>query len=308
MVGSAILKKLIQNKYKKVKFASRAKLDLLDQMKVKRYFKKNKFDLLIISAAKVGGIMANSTYPADFIFENLQIQLNLINTANETGIKKIIFLGSSCIYPKMSKQPIKENELLNGHLEKTNEPYAIAKIAGIKICESYNRQYNRDYRSLMPTNLYGPNDNFDYKTSHVVPGLIRKFHEGKIYNKKFVEVWGTGKSKRELMHVDDLAEACLEIMKLSKKSFNKLILPMQSHINIGSDNEISIYDLALKIKEIVGYKGKVVFNSKYPDGTPRKKLNSGVLKSIGWKAKVELIYGLKQTYQWYLQDIKYKNK
>ncbi len=308
MVGSAILRKLKQSKFKKVKYASRKELDFLNQVMVKKYFKKNSFDLLIIAAAKVGGIIANTTYPADFIYENLQIQLNLINSANEVGIKKIIFLGSSCIYPRMSSQPIKESELLNGYLEKTNEPYAIAKIAGIKICESYNRQFNRDYRSLMPTNLYGPNDNFDNKTSHVVPGLIKKFHNGKINNKKSVEVWGTGKSQRELMHVDDLADACLEIIKISKKSFNEIVLPMQSHINVGSDIEISIRDLAYKIKEIVGYKGKITFNHNYPDGTPRKKLNSKILKSTGWKAKIDLSTGLKQTYEWYIQNINSKNK
>ena len=302
MVGSSIFKTLKKKGYKNILVTDKSKLNLLSQRDVLSFFSNNKIDIIIISAAKVGGIIANSKYPADFIYENLQIQLNLINSAHKVGIKNLIFLGSSCIYPKFSNQPIKESELLNGYLEATNEPYAIAKIAGIKLCESYNRQFGLDYRSLMPTNLFGPNDNFDKNTSHVVPGLISKFHEGMILNKKKVEVWGTGNAKRELMYVDDFADACIHIMQLSKQKINNLVLPMQSHINVGSDLEISISDLAYKISKLIGYKAEIVFNSKYPDGTPRKKLCTNKMKSLGWKPKLNLDAGLVKTYKWYLEN------
>ena len=302
MVGSSIYRELVKKGYKNILVTEKSKLNLLNQADVLSFFLKKKIDIVIIAAAKVGGIIANSKYPANFIYENLQIQLNLINSAHEADIKNLIFLGSSCIYPKFARQPIKETELLNGYLEPTNEPYAIAKIAGIKLCESYNRQFGLNYLSLMPTNLFGSHDNFDKKTSHVVPGLIAKFHEGKLLNKKKVEVWGTGKAQRELMHVDDLADACIFIMKLSRRKIKDLTLPMQSHINIGSDLEISIRDLAFKISNLTGYQGKIIFNSEYPDGTPRKKLCTKKIKSLGWKSKIGVDAGLIETYKWYLEN------
>ena len=298
MVGSALVRLL---KKKKVKIITKEKkeLNLLDQKKVQAFFKNNKIDQVYLAAAKVGGINANNTYPAEFIYENLMIQNNIIHSAFLSGVKKLLFLGSSCIYPKNSKQPMKEEELLTGKLEPTNEPYAIAKITGIKICESYNRQYGNlhgiDYRCVMPTNLYGPGDNYHPENSHVVPGLIRRFHEAKVNNLKFVTIWGTGSPLREFLHVEDMARASIQIMNFDKKKYYKIIKPM-SHINIGSGKEISIKTLAKIIKKIVGYKGKIKFDITKPNGTLRKLTDIRRLNKIGFKHKIDLEEGLEQAY------------
>ena len=298
MVGSALVRLL---KRKKVKIITKEKkeLNLLDQKKVQSFFKNNKIDQVYLAAAKVGGIHANNTYPAEFIYENLMIQNNVIHSAFLSGVKKLLFLGSSCIYPKNAKQPMKEEELLTGKLETTNEPYAIAKIAGIKMCESYNRQYGNshgiDYRCVMPTNLYGPGDNYHPENSHVVPGLIRRFYEAKVKNLKFVTIWGTGTPLREFLHVEDMAQASIKIMNVDKKKYYKIIKPM-SHINIGSGKEISIKALAKIIKKIVKYKGKIKFDKTKPNGTLRKITNIRRLNKVGFKHKIDLKEGLEQTY------------
>ena len=302
MVGSALVRLL---KRKKVKIITKEKkeLNLLDQKKVQSFFKNNKIDQVYLAAAKVGGIHANNTYPAEFIYENLMIQNNVIHSAFLSGVKKLLFLGSSCIYPKNAKQPMKEEELLNGKLEPTNEPYAISKIAGIKMCESYNRQYGNshgiDYRCVMPTNLYGPGDNYHPENSHVVPGLIRRFHEAKVNNLKSVTIWGTGLPLREFLHVEDMARASIKVMNLDKKKYNKIIKPM-SHINVGSGQEIKIKELAKIIKKIVDYKGKIKFDLSKPDGTLRKITNIKRLAKIAFNYKINLKFGLKKTYQDYL--------
>jgi GDP-L-fucose synthase len=299
MVGSALVRLL---KKKKVEIITKEKkeLNLLDQKKVQSFFKNNKIDQVYLAAARVGGINANNTYPAEFIYENLMIQNNVIHSAFLSGVKKLLFLGSSCIYPKNAKQPMKEEELLTGKLEPTNEPYAIAKIAGIKMCESYNRQYGHshgiDYRCVMPTNIYGPGDNYHPENSHVVPGLIRRFHEAKVDNLKFIKVWGTGLPLREFLHVEDMVRASIQIMKLDKKKYNKIIKPM-SHINIGSGKEISIRTLAKTIKKIVKYKGKIKFDANKPNGSLRKLTNIGRLSKIGFKNKIDLEEGLERTYK-----------
>ena len=257
-------------------------------------------DEVIIAAAKVGGIHANNIYPADFIYENLQIQNNLIHYSHIQNVKKLLFLGSSCIYPKYAKQPMKENVLLTGSLEETNEPYAIAKIAGIKLCESYNRQYNRDYRSVMPTNLYGPGDNYNLENSHVVPGLIRRFHEAKVNDQKTVVVWGTGKPRREFLYVDDMAEACVFIHELDKSEFKKKSKKMESYVNIGTGIDVTIRELAEIIKHVVGYKGRIVFDLTKPDGAPRKLMDISLIKKLGWKHQTKLTDGLSLSYNDFL--------
>lgn len=305
MVGSALVRLLIRKKVKII-IKEKKELNLLDQKKVQAFFKNNKIDQVYLAAAKVGGIHANNTYPAEFIYENLMIQNNVIHSAFLSGVKKLLFLGSSCIYPKNAKQPMKEEELLTGKLEPTNEPYAIAKIAGIKICESYNRQYGNshgiDYRCVMPTNLYGPGDNYHPENSHVVPGLIRRFHEAKVNNLKFVTIWGTGAPLREFLHVEDMARASIQIMNLDKKKYNKIIKPM-SHLNIGSGKEISIKVLINKIKNLVGYKGKIKFDTTKPNGSLRKFTDIRRLVNIGIKHKIDLEKGLKQAYE----DFKERN-
>jgi len=299
MVGSSILKQ-IQQKHRLVYFSSRKNLNLLDQKSVLKFFSENKFDLVIDCAAKVGGIHSNNIYRADFIYENLQIQNNIIHSSYLSGVKKLLFLGSSCIYPKFAEQPLKEEYLLTSPLEYTNEPYAIAKIAGIKMCESYYKQYGCNFISVMPTNLYGPNDNFHPDNSHVLPSLIHKFHLAKINNKPFVEVWGTGKAKREFMHVDDMARACLHVIeKLEAKDlYNQNI----SHINIGSGEEISINDLAFLISKIVQYEGEIKFDLSKPDGTLRKWMDSSKLNKLGFSCEIKLEEGIKNTYNWYLNN------
>jgi GDP-L-fucose synthase len=300
MVGSAIYKKISNIKDVEIYVANKASLDLLDQTKTTKYFYNHEFDIVIDCAAKVGGIYSNDTYRADFIYENLQIQNNLIHASYLTNVKKFLFLGSSCIYPKFSEQPIKEEYLLTSPLEYTNEPYAIAKIAGIKMCESYYKQYGCNFISIMPTNLYGPNDNFHPQNSHVLPGLLHRFHLAKIENKPFVEIWGTGKAKREFMHVDDMADACLHVMNNldAKELYSQNI----SQINIGSGIETTIHKLAEKISLIVGYEGQIKFDLSKPDGTMRKLLDSTRLKKLGYIAKIKLEDGLKDTYNWYLNN------
>jgi GDP-L-fucose synthase len=300
MVGSALVRKL-KKKDVEVITRDRKELNLLNQKDVEKFFKSEKIDQVYLAAAKVGGIHANNTYPANFIYENLMIQNNVIHNAFLNKIKKLLFLGSSCIYPKNSKQPMKEEELLNGKLELTNEPYAIAKIAGIKLCESYNRQYGEsfgiDFRSIMPTNLYGPGDNYHPTNSHVIPGLIYRFHEAKINNLKNVTIWGSGKPKREFLHVDDLASAAVKLMNLDKKIYYKTIPSRCSQLNLGSGYEISIKELSKLIKDIVGFNGSIKFDLSKPDGVSRKLLNSSRLKSFGFKTKINLREGLIKSYQ-----------
>ena len=305
MVGSSIIRSLLKKKKKfDIITKSRKKLDLTNQLLVKNFFKKEKIDQVYLAAAKVGGIFANNTYPANFIYENLMIEANVINAAFESGVKRLLFLGSSCIYPKFSNQPINEKDLLKGILEPTNEPYAIAKIAGIKLCESYNRQYGKkygiDYRSIMPTNLYGPGDNYDLENSHVIPALIRKFHEAKIKKLSKVLVWGSGKQKREFLYVDDLAEASLKIMNLKKKLYFKNTDLMCSHINVGVGSDLSIKRLAKIIKKITEYKGKIEFDTSKPDGMKKKILNNKKIISFGWKPRYSLEDGLIKTYKDFL--------
>ena len=300
MVGSAIHRLLKHKKNIKIITRTRSELDLCDQKAVKSFMEIESPNEVIIAAAKVGGIHANNMYPADFIYQNLQMQSNLIHYSHMENVEKLLFLGSSCIYPKYAKQPMKEDVLLTGSLEPTNEPYAIAKIAGIKLCESYNRQYGRDYRSVMPTNLYGPGDNYHQENSHVVPGLIRRFHEAKANDQETVIVWGTGNSRREFLYVDDMAEACLFIHNIDKKKFEKQTQKQLSHINIGTGIDLTIKELAQTIKQVVGYKGRIIFDTTKPDGTPRKLLNVDLIKKLGWKAQTKLIDGLTSSYHDYL--------
>ena len=295
LVGSAILRKLISEGYSNIVTRSFQELDLRDQTAVNEFFKKEQPEYVFLAAAKVGGILANNTYPVDFLRDNLLIQTNVIDAAYRYGSRKLLFLGSSCIYPKFAPQPIKEEYLLTGELEPTNEPYAIAKIAGIKLCQAYNRQYQTNFISVMPTNLYGPGDNFDLETSHVIPALIRKFHESKIKGKDQVVVWGSGKPFREFLHVDDLADACLFLMS----NYNSSEI-----INIGTGKDLSIAELAYLIKDIVGYDGNIIFDTSKPDGTPRKLLDVSKLFNMGWKPKISLEEGIRSTYSWYQEHQK----
>ena len=288
MVGSAINRKLEKLGYNNFILKTSKQLDLRNQELVNKFFVKEKPDFVFLAAAKVGGIVANNSYKADFLYENLMIQSNIINAAYKNDVKKLLFLGSSCIYPKFAKQPISEQELLSGKLEPTNDAYAIAKIAGIKLCESYRLQYGANFISVMPTNLYGPNDNYDLNTSHVLPALLKKMHIAKTKNLSSVEIWGSGNPKREFLHADDLADACIFLMN----SYNE-----KDFINIGTGQDISIKDLAFLIKEIVGFNGKLVFNTEKPDGTPRKLLDVGKLNKLGWKYKIRLKEGIKQVYE-----------
>ncbi len=305
MVGSALTRELKKNN--RLLLRTRKELDLTDQNNVKKFFLKEKPDEVYIAAAKVGGIFANNSYPADFIYNNVMIEANIIHSSFISGVKKILFLGSSCIYPKFAKQPMKEEELLTGLLEPTNEPYAIAKILGIKMCESFNRQYGNiheiDFRSLMPTNLYGPGDNYHPENSHVVPALIRKFHDAKINKDPYVSVWGTGNVRREFLHVNDLAKACVKVMNLSKKLYLKQVGSNINHINVGSGFEIKIKELAKLIKNIVGYEGKIYFDRSKPDGMPRKLLDSKRIVALGWKPKISLKKGLSLSYKSFKSEV-----
>ncbi|MDJ1652712.1 GDP-L-fucose synthase [Raoultella sp. Ech2A] len=302
MVGSAIVRNLSVRDDIEIITADRNELDLLDTNSVNDFFRKNKIDQVYLAAAKVGGIVANNTYPADFIYQNLMIQNNVINAAHNNGVQKLMFLGSSCIYPKLATQPITEGQLLQGTLEPTNEPYAIAKIAGIKLCESYNRQYNRDYRSVMPTNLYGENDNFHPSNSHVIPALMRRFHEAKQQNASEVIVWGSGKPMREFLHVDDMAAASIYVMELNTETLNQNVQPMLSHINVGTGIDCTIRELAETISRVVGFEGKITFDAEKPDGAPRKLLDVSRLQNLGWKYSIDLEEGLTKTYQWFLAN------
>jgi GDP-L-fucose synthase len=304
MIGSAIAR-LLKNLDVEIITKDRTELDLLNQSSVQNFFEHEKIAQVYLAAAKVGGIHANNSYPADFIYENLMIQTNVIHSAFLNGVKKLLFLGSSCIYPKYANQPMKEDELLAGKLEPTNEPYAIAKIAGIKMCESYNRQYSKshgiDYRSIMPTNLYGPGDNYHPDNSHVIPGLIYRFHEAKIKNLGSVTIWGTGTAKREFLYVDDLARASFYIMNLDKKIYDQQTLPVTNHINIGSGEELTIKELAETLKEVVDFKGKINFDASKLIGSPRKFLNSERISKLGFEPKIRLKEGLIKTYQDYIK-------
>lgn len=302
MVGSAICRQLDADASVEVVTASRAELDLLSQADVARFFDEHKFDQVYLAAAKVGGIWANNEYPAEFIFQNLTIQNNVIHSAYQSGVKQLLFLGSSCIYPKLAEQPMQESALLTGTLEPTNEPYAIAKIAGIKMCESYNRQYGVDYRSVMPTNLYGENDNFHPENSHVIPALMRRFHEAKLAGDAQVVVWGTGKPMREFLHVDDMAAASIFVMNADNAVYQANTETMLSHLNVGTGEDCTIAEMALTMAAVVGFEGDVVFDSTKPDGAPRKLMNVSKLNALGWKHSITLRDGLATTYEWFLAN------
>ncbi len=299
MVGSAICRRLSASGVKNVLTKTHAELDLTNQAAVNAFFAQERPDLVYLAAARVGGIYANSTFPAEFIYTNLMIEANVVHAAHKYGVEKLLFLGSSCIYPKHAAQPMAEDSLLTGVLEPTNEPYAIAKIAGIKLCESYARQYGRDYRSVMPTNLYGPGDNYHPENSHVIPALIRRFHQAKINNDRSVSIWGTGTPRREFLHVDDMAEASIYVMNLDLKTYRDNTLPMQSHINVGLGKDVSIAELANTVARVVGFHHEISFDSTKPDGAPRKLMDSTRLTRMGWRAKIELEAGLATTYQLY---------
>lgn len=306
MVGSAILRQLdarrVDGEQIELITRSHGELDLTDQQAVRDFMQMEKPDAVILAAAKVGGIHANNAYPADFIYENLMMQANVIHQAFSAGVHKLLFLGSSCIYPKQAPQPMSEDALLTGVLEATNEPYAIAKIAGIKLCESYNRQHGTDYRSVMPTNLYGPGDNFHPENSHVLPALIRRFHEAKEQGLEEVVIWGTGKPRREFLHVDDMAAASLFVLDLAADVYNANTQPMLSHINVGSGTDISIRELAQLIARVVGYEGVITTDPSKPDGTMRKLMDVSRLAQMGWQAQIMLEQGIRDTYQWYLDN------
>ncbi|WP_048050645.1 GDP-L-fucose synthase [Methanosarcina soligelidi] len=296
LVGSALKRKLESKGYTNLIFRTHKELDLTNQQAVNEFFEQEKPEYVFLAAAKVGGILANSTYPAQFIYENLMIESNIIHAAYKYGVKKLLFLGSSCIYPKLAPQPLKEEYLLTGPLEETNEAYAIAKIAGIRLCKHYNQQYGTNFISVMPTNLYGPNDNFDLETSHVMPALIRKFHEAKVNNEPEVVVWGTGKPLREFMHVDDMADACVYLME------NYDYSEIGEFVNIGVGEDVTISELVELIKEIVGFEGKIRYDISKPDGTPRKLMDVSKLNGLGWEAKISLEDGIRETYEWYIES------
>lgn len=297
LVGSAIVRALKTQDFSNLTLKTRAELDLLDQKKTGDFFAKEKPEYVFLAAAKVGGIMANNTYPADFIYENLTVQTNVLDSARKNGVKKLLFLGSSCIYPRLAPQPIQESSLLSGPLEPTNQAYAVAKIAGIITCQSYNREYGTNFISAMPTNLYGPHDNFDLENSHVLPALIRKFHDAKNNGAKEVLLWGTGEALREFLHIDDFADACLFLMKHYDKS---------EIINVGMGKDVSVKNLAELMKKITGFSGKIAWDNNKPDGTPRKLLDTSKLHALGWKHKIPLEEGVRSTYEWYVKNLKLK--
>ena len=303
LVGSAVLRNLESKGFNNLLTKSHKDLDLTNQTKVKNFFDKEKPDYVILAAAKVGGIYANNTYPADFIYQNTMIETNIIHSAYENKVKRLLFLGSTCIYPKEIEQPMREDALLSNKLEPTNEPYALSKILGIKLCESYNRQHGTDFRSVMPTNLYGINDNFDPENSHVIPGLMQRFHNAKINNDNEVMVWGTGNAMREFLFVDDMAEASLFVLGIDKEIYNENTLPMISHINVGSGKDITIKELAEIMKEVVGFEGKISFDNTKPDGSPRKLIDVSRLSKMGWKNSTSLREGLELTYNWYKNNL-----
>jgi GDP-L-fucose synthase len=296
LVGSAIVRVLRAQGHTNIVTRSHAELELTDQAQVREFFRSERIDQVYLAAAKVGGIHANNTYPADFIYDNMMVQANVVHEAWRNGVGKLLFLGSSCIYPRLAQQPIREEYLMSGMLEPTNEPYAMAKIAGIKLCESYNRQYGTDYRSVMPTNLYGPGDNYHPENSHVIPALMRRFHEAKLAGAPEVVIWGSGKPMREFLYVDDMAEASVYVMNLDHDTYAAYTDPMHSHINVGTGEDVTIADLARLVGEVVGYRGRIAFDPGKPDGTPRKLLDVSKLKSLGWQAKTPLPEGLRRAY------------
>ena len=302
MVGSAIVRQLALNPNINVITQDRSELNLLDQTAVKHFFETNKIDQVYLAAAKVGGIVANNTYPAEFIYQNLTIQNNIIHSAHLAGVNDLLFLGSSCIYPKLATQPMTEQALLTGTLEPTNEPYAIAKIAGIKMCESYNRQYGRNYRSVMPTNLYGENDNFHPENSHVIPALLRRFHEAKLNGDSKVVAWGSGKPMREFLHVDDMAAASIYVMNLNNETYQANTQEMLSHINVGTGVDCTIRELVETVAQVVGFTGAIEFDATKPDGAPRKLMDVSRLKDLGWQYSIDLKQGLASTYDWFLAN------
>ena len=303
MVGSAIVRQLQAKGYQNIITATHAELDLCNQAAVQQFFETHQIDQVYLAAAKVGGIHANNTFPADFIYQNLMIEANVIHAAHTYGVQKLMFLGSSCIYPKFAQQPMAETELLQGELESTNEPYAIAKIAGIKLCESYNRQFTRDYRSVMPTNLYGPHDNFHPENSHVIPALLRRFHEAVQSNAEVVTIWGSGTPMREFLHVDDMAAASIHVIELDTETFKANTQSMLSHINVGTGIDCTIRELAETVAKVTGFTGRLEFDATKPDGTPRKLMDVSRLAALGWKASITLEDGLRDSYQWYLNNI-----
>lgn len=302
MVGSAIIRQLKERGDVNIVTRSRSELDLLDQTSVHTFFESESIDQVYLAAAKVGGIIANNTYPAEFIYDNLMIQSNIINSAHQADVQQLLFLGSSCIYPKMAEQPMREDALLNGMLEPTNEPYAVAKIAGIKLCESYNRQYGRDYRSVMPTNLYGPNDNFHPENSHVIPALLRRFHEAKQRGDSSVTAWGSGSPMREFLHVDDMAAASVFVMNLDNSIYQQHTQPMLSHINVGTGVDCTIKQLTETVAKVVGFEGNIEWDTTKPDGAPRKLMDVSRLRNLGWSYSISLEDGLRDAYQWFLDN------
>lgn len=303
MVGAALLSQLELSGQHVVIRRDRSELDLTDQHAVEAFFQSEQIDEVYLAAAKVGGIQANNNYPAEFIYQNLMVQANVIHAAYRSGVQRLLFLGSSCIYPRNAAQPLTEAALMTGVLEPTNEPYAVAKIAGIKLCESYNRQYGCDYRSVMPTNLYGPNDNFHPDGSHVVPALIRRFHEAALRGDREIVIWGTGTPRREFLHVDDMASACIHVMGLERSQWRAHTEPMVSHINVGTGYDCSIRELAEKLVEITEFRGELVFDDTKPDGAPRKWMDVSLLSKLGWEASIPLDDGLRNTYRWYLEHL-----
>ena len=303
MVGSAIVRRLQAMGYTNLVYQTHAQLDLCRQADVEAYLLQQKPDAVVMAAAKVGGIHANNTYPAEFIYQNLMAQSNVVNAAHLSGCQRLLFLGSSCIYPKLAPQPMAEDALLTGFLEPTNEPYAVAKIAGIKLCESYNRQYGRDYRSVMPTNLYGENDNFHPDNAHVIPAMMRRFHEAKLRGDAEVVVWGSGTPMREFLHVDDMAAASVHVLLLDEAAYRASTDPMMSHINVGTGVDCTIRELAETMKQVVGFQGRLVFDASKPDGAPRKLMNVERLKTLGWHYTIDLNLGLRKTYEWFLTNV-----
>jgi GDP-L-fucose synthase len=303
MVGSALVRQLSKDPNNEIITRTRAELELTNQQCVAELFSQEKIDEVYLGAAKVGGIHANDTYPAEFIYDNLMVECNVVHQAWKSGVQKLLFLGSSCIYPRMASQPIKERELMQGSLEPTNEPYALAKIAGIKLCESYNRQYGTDYRSVMPTNLYGPGDNYHPENSHVIPALLRRFHEAKLNGTDTISIWGTGKALREFLHVDDMADASIMVMNLPQGEYQQVTDSRLSHINVGSGADCSIAELVSTIGEVTGFAGKIEYDSSKPDGAPRKLMDNAKLKQLGWAPHHNLKEGLENAYQWYVDNM-----
>jgi GDP-L-fucose synthase len=303
MVGSALVRQLSRDPNNDIVTRTRAQLDLTHQQGVADLFGQENIEEVYLGAARVGGIYANNTYPAQFIYENLMVECNVVHQAWKAGVQKLLFLGSSCIYPRLATQPIVESELMQGSLEPTNEPYALAKIAGIKLCESYDRQYGTDYRSVMPTNLYGPGDNYHPENSHVIPALLRRFHEAKLSGADTITIWGTGRALREFLHVDDMARASIHVMNLPLEQYQAVTDPRLSHINVGSGVDCSIAELVSTIGEVTGFKGKIEYDTSKPDGAPRKLMDNSKLKSLGWQPQIGLKDGLRDAYQWYVDHI-----